>query len=227
MAGPDDSSVRLQDQGPLAAADVRVLMDAIAPLVDARVAAGAPHGRLGPAALRPDGAGARLVDVPESEESRVHSAPEVRDGAAPTARSEVYALATTTYTLLTGHPPNPYGFATVRRDRPDLGPGVDGVLLQATARTPDLRFASATAFAEALAEALDEPVAPSTIPVRDPVTRPAPAPQAPLAAAAEAPSAAPRSRPRFEVPEAALPIVFLLLVVLVAAGFMALFLSGS
>lgn len=223
MAGPGDSSVRLQDQGPLAAADVRFLMDAIAPLVDARVASGAPHGRLGPAALAVDGAGARLVEVPESDETAVHAAPEVRSGAAPTARSEVYSLATTTYTLLTGHPPNPYGFATVRRDRPDLGPGVDGVLLQATARTPDLRFATATAFAEALAEALDEPVAPSAIPVR----APAPAPQAQLAVAPEAPGGPPRVRPRFEVPEAALPIVFLLLMVLVAAGFMALFLSGS
>ena len=33
--------------------------------------------------------------------------------------------------------------------------------------------------------------------------------------------------PTSEIPEAALPIVFLLLVVLAAAGFMALFLSGS
>ena len=232
MAGQGDSRVGLQDRGPLAAADVRFLMGAIAPIVDARVGAGAPHGRISPAALQVVAGSAQLADAPETGEAEdggaeIYAAPEVRAGGAPTARSEVFSLASTTYTLLTGHPPNPYGFATVRRDRPDLGPEVDGVLLQATARTPELRYATASDFAAALTEALDQPVPLSSIPVRAPgpvaavqlAMPPAPVP---------APEAAPEAtRNRFEIPEAALPIVFLLLVVLAAAGFMALFLSGS
>lgn len=242
MAGQGDSRVGLQDRGPLAAADVRFLMGAIAPIVDARVGAGAPHGRISPASLQVETDGARLTDAADDEGARTYAAPEVRAGAAPTARSEVFSLASTTYTLLTGHPPNPYGFATVRRDRPDLGPEVDGVLLQATAQTPELRYASATDFAAALTEALDQPVPLSSIPVRTPApvaaTQPT-APPAPIPAAtpeairpaakpeAGRPAAKPEAgRTGFEIPEAALPIVFLLLVVLAAAGFMALFLSG-
>ncbi|MGZ9825362.1 hypothetical protein ACXYTP_00495 [Tsukamurella ocularis] len=226
MAGQGDSSVGLQVGGPLAADDVRFVMGAIAPIVDARVDAGAPHGAISPAALQVEPGTAQLVDSPADGDAEIYAAPEVREGAAPTARSEVFSLASTTYTLLTGHPPNPYGFATVRRDRPDLGPEVDGVLLQATARTPELRFASAADFADALAEALEQPVPPSSIPARVPApvtTMQLAAPPAPAPATA-APEA---ERRRFEVPEAALPIVFLLLVVLAAAGFMALFLSGS
>lgn len=268
MAGLGDSSVRLHDQGPLAADDVRFLMDSIAPIVDARVADGAPHGRISPAAVRVEDGVPRLVDDgdtdsggdgtgsaaedPADERAAIYAAPEVRAGGDATAHSEVYSLAGTTYTLLTGHPPNPYGFATVRRDRPDLGPEVDGVLLQATARTPALRFASATEFAEALAQAIDQPVPLSSIPVRTsaPVTSmrlatpaapassvpasvvdvagPEPAGErtdSPTATAVRATATRNDGR-RFEIPEAALPIIFLLLVILAAAGFMALFLGS-
>ncbi|MCS3780485.1 hypothetical protein [Tsukamurella ocularis] len=225
MAGQGDSSVELQDRGPLAAEDVRFLMAAIAPVIDARVDAGAPHGRISPAALQVQADDARLTDASDDEDAQTYAAPEVRAGAAPTARSEVFSLASTTYTLLTGHPPNPYGFATVRRDRPDLGPAVDGVLLQATARTPELRYPTAADFAAALTEALDRPVQPASTPVR------APAPDAAMQLATPptpSPATTPKpTRNRFEIPEAALPIVFLLLVVFAAAGFMALFLSGS
>ncbi len=227
MAGQGDSSVGLQDRGPLAADDVRFVMGAIAPVVDSRVDAGAPHGRISPATLVVEPGGARLAEVSDTEDVDTYAAPEVRAGDAPTARSEVFSLASTTYTLLTGHPPNPYGFATVRRDRPDLGPEVDGVLLQATARTPDLRFASAAEFAAALAEALEKPVPLSAIPVRAPAPVTAMQLAAPPAPVPAQPAAAQSTRGRFEIPEAALPIVFLLLVVLAAAGFMALFLSGS
>ncbi|NMD55550.1 MULTISPECIES: hypothetical protein [Tsukamurella] len=224
MTGHGDPSVRLRDRRPLAAADVGFLIGSIAPAVDARGRAGTPHGRISPAALSIDPAGnPQLIDVSDSDEAVIYAAPEIRDTGLITGQSEVYSLGNTTYTLLTGHPPNPYGFATVRRDRPDLGPGVDGVLLQATARSPELRFATATEFATALSEALDQPVHASTIPVRSP----APAPEPELVVPAPAARAAPDPRRRFELPEAALPIVFLLLIVLAAAGFMALFLSGS
>ncbi|TWS18624.1 hypothetical protein FK529_15040 [Tsukamurella asaccharolytica] len=62
---------------------------------------------------------------------------------------------------------------------------------------------------------------------------PAPPTPAPPASAAPATSVPPTPRPpaaarsRFAILEAALPFIFLLLVALVAAGFMALFLSGS
>ncbi|WP_336671665.1 hypothetical protein [Tsukamurella sp. USMM236] len=224
MTGPGDPSVRLHDRRPMAAADVGYLIGSIAPVIDDRGRAGAPHGRISPTALSVDSAGApRLIDVPDSDEALLYAAPEIHDTGLITGQSEVYSLGSTTYTLLTGHPPNPYGFATVRRDRPDLGPGVDGVLLQATARTPELRFATATAFAEALAEALEQPVHASAIPVRSP----APLPEPQLVVDVPAPPEPPAPSRPFEIPEAALPIVFLLLVVLAAAGFMALFLSGS
>ncbi|BDH56620.1 hypothetical protein [Tsukamurella sp. PLM1] len=134
----------------------------------------------------------------------------------------MFSLASTTYSLLTGHPPNPYGFATVRRARPDLLPQVDGVLARATARGAESRFASAAEYAAALTAALDA--------VEQPVPAPAlsaAAPAAPGRGPVQTAAPVNQRERRFEVPEAALPIVFLLLVVLVAAGFMALFLSGS
>ncbi|TWS22737.1 hypothetical protein FK268_18625 [Tsukamurella sputi] len=226
MTGPGDPSVRLHDRRPMAAADVGYLIGSIAPVIDARGRAGTPHGRISPAALSVDPAGnPQLIEVPDSDEAVVYAAPEIHETGLITGQSEVYSLGNTTYTLLTGHPPNPYGFATVRRDRPDLGPGVDGVLLQATARTPELRFATATEFAAALTEALEQPVQPSAIPVRSPA--PAPAPQLVVDTPVPVPTEQTTPGRRFEIPEAALPIVFLLLVVLAAAGFMALFLSGS
>ncbi|WP_133298571.1 hypothetical protein [Tsukamurella pulmonis] len=224
MAGLGDTTVRLRDRAPMAAADVGFLIGAIAPVVDGRGRAGTPHGRISPAALTVDAAGTpQLIDVPDSDEATAYAAPEIGETGLITGQSEVYSLGNITYTLLTGHPPNPYGFATVRRDRPDLGPDVDGVLLQATARAPELRFATATEFAAALSEALEQPVQPAPIPVRSP----GPVPEPQLSVPAPAPVVQPPPRRRFEIPEAALPIVFLLLIALAAAGFVALFLSGS
>lgn len=249
MSGNGDAAVRLSERGPLAAGEVRFLMNSVAPEVDARASAGAPHGRISPGALHFDPArGVRLAEPAASGEADGYAAPEVAAGSAPTARSEVFSLATTAYSLLTGHPPNPHGFATVRRSRPDLSPQVDGALLQATARSPELRFGSAAEFAVALSDALSDGRLPipqvsalspgqapppgrtsspahasgplQSWPGHPPAERPATVLPAPMAGAP-----APRAYRNPLIPDAALPFIFLALVVVAAAACIALFLA--
>lgn len=236
MSSHGDASVRPPEQGQLPAGRVGFLIGSTAPELDARAAAGRPYGRLSPAALQIgiDGS-VHLAAAPSAVDADAHAAPEVLGGAEPTARSEVFSLASTSYTLLTGHPPNPYGFATVRRARPDLDPRVDGVLAQATARGPEFRFPTVTAFAEALEAALGVPAEP----IRAAETGAAPAPDAaptgpsalaqpvdPSPAAGPRPTNPPAQRAgsRFEVSEAALTIALLFLVILIGAGCLSLFL---
>ncbi|WP_040768177.1 hypothetical protein [Tsukamurella sp. 1534] len=219
--GRRDGVARERESGPLTAGQVVFLMNSVAPDVDAWAAAGAPHGRISPEALRIEADGrARLTGTPSVAEAEAHAAPEILAGAPSTIRSEVFSLASTTYTLLTGHPPNPYGFATVRRARPDLGPEVDGVIAQATARGPEFRFPSAVAFSDALGWALDSPavpIAPGDHTPAEPVRS--------AASAAGAAATRPREVKQF-IPDAALPWIFLVLVVLAAWGFFALILPG-
>ncbi|MET9325670.1 hypothetical protein [Tsukamurella sp. NPDC003166] len=242
MSSHGDASVRPPEQGQLTAGQVRFLVGSVAPEVDVRAAAGRPYGRLSPTALQVGTDGSvHLAASPSAVDADAHAAPEVLGGAEPTVRSEVFSLASTSYSLLTGHPPNPYGFATVRRARPDLDPRVDGVLAQATARGPEFRFPTVTAFADALGAALGV----SAEPLR-PVPPPGSTGQwaaipAPFAAAGPAPSPAysPPSGPMptpappaptgnrftgFEVSETALSIALLFLVILVGAGCLSLFL---
>lgn len=217
MSSHGDAPVHVPQQGQLPAGQVRFLVGSIAPEIDGRAAAGTPYGRLSPASLQVGTDGSvRIADAPRSVESDAHAAPEVLGGAPPTVRSEVFSLASTTYTLLTGHPPNPYGFATVRRARPDLDPRVDGVLAQATARGPEFRFATATAFAEALGVALGTPVEP--IPPTVPASAPAAADRPVIA-----PAPAQQSGNRFEMSETALAFTLIVLVAIVGMLCLAMF----
>ena len=171
MTEAEDFATRIRVTGPLAANQVAHVVAAVATEVDERAAAGAPHGRLSPAAisLRPDGRvvlvdPASLGSVPDTG---AHAAPEIFGGATPDARSEVFSLASTAYTLLTGTTPNSFGIANARLARPDLGPGLESVLTRATSRDPAFRFQSAGDFARALAGAL-APVAGGEPPSRAP-----------------------------------------------------------
>lgn len=154
----DDFARRIRASGPLAANQVAHVVSAVAGEVDRRTTAGHPHGRLSPAAvaLTSDGS-VVLVDpatLDGSPHTGAHAAPEIFGGAAPDARSEVFSLASTAYTLLTGTTPNSFRIANTRQARPDLGPGLEAVLTRATSRDPAFRFQSAADFARALAEAL-------------------------------------------------------------------------
>ncbi|TWS22736.1 hypothetical protein FK268_18620 [Tsukamurella sputi] len=154
----DDFATRIRETGPLAADQVAHVVSAVADEVDRRAAEGRPHGRLSPAgiALTPDGR-VVLVDptsLDGSADTGAHAAPEIFGGAAPDVRSEVFSLASTAHTLLTGTAPNSYRIANTRQARPDLGPGIEAVLTRATSRDAAFRFQSASDFARALADAL-------------------------------------------------------------------------
>ncbi|WEL94511.1 hypothetical protein P1N98_06405 [Tsukamurella tyrosinosolvens] len=181
MTDGDDLATRVRTSGRLPADEVAHVVSAAADEVDQRVADGRPHGRLSPAAILqlPDGRialadPATLSHVPDTG---AHAAPEIFAGAPPDARSEVFSLSSTAYTLLTGEAPNSFGIANARRARPDLGPGLEAALTRATSRDPAFRFQSAAGFAAALAEAL------------------APTPEAPAAAPQSLPTRPPRRIP--------------------------------
>ncbi|CAM3897966.1 hypothetical protein ACXYTP_00490 [Tsukamurella ocularis] len=158
MTDGDDLATRVRATGPLAASEVARIVAAAADEVDRRVAGGHPHGRLSPAAIvqLPDGriALADPAALSHISDTGAHAAPEIFAGALPDARSEVFSLASTAYTLLTGTAPNSFGIANARRARPDLGPGLEAALTRATSRDPAFRFQSAADFAGDLAAAL-------------------------------------------------------------------------
>jgi serine/threonine-protein kinase PknK len=94
----------------------------------------------------------------------VHAAPEILEGGEPTASTDVYALASTIYTMLTGSPPfaGPPGEGMLAQllrittsdlptiARADVPPSLIALLRQATAKRPEQRPASAAAFGESL-----------------------------------------------------------------------------
>ncbi len=68
-----------------------------------------------------------------------YSSPAVREGAAPDAQDDVYALGALIYYMLTGHPAAPSGGMMPSRRNPALGAFqgyLDGIVLQATAPDP-------------------------------------------------------------------------------------------
>lgn len=115
------------------------------------------HGAIIPTLLRVDEAGhVRLAGVglvaPLVASGAVdpsYVAPEVRKGAAPTARSDVYSLGAMLYELCTGKPPNPAIAAT------SLVPGLpttfDIIIENCLADSPNDRFESVTEMKGALA----------------------------------------------------------------------------
>jgi serine/threonine protein kinase len=94
----------------------------------------------------------------------IHAAPELLEGADPTARTDVYALGSTLYTLLAGVAPfgGPPGEGMLSQllriattdvpslTRPDMPPGLSDLLKASMAKRPEDRIESAGAFGEAL-----------------------------------------------------------------------------
>lgn len=68
-------------------------------------------------------------------------APEVKGGAVPDARSDIFGLGAILYELLTGRSPAE-GFVPPSQAHPDASPEIDAVLLRCLAAVPEGRFAS-------------------------------------------------------------------------------------
>lgn len=86
-----------------------------------------------------------------------HLAPEQAAGAEPDARTDVYAVASLLFELLTSEPPR--GRTSARALRPDVPRALDRTLARALDRDPERRFPGARAFASALARSVEtEPV---------------------------------------------------------------------
>jgi serine/threonine protein kinase len=97
-----------------------------------------------------------------------YSAPEQIEGRPVDGRADQYSLACAAFELLCGEAPFPRDHVTaviwahmserapmLTSRRPDLPPGVDGVLARALAKAPGDRYASCREFADALRETLD------------------------------------------------------------------------
>lgn len=80
-----------------------------------------------------------------------YGAPEQFDAAGVVdARTDIYGLGATLYTLLTGtHPPED-GFEPIRDINPDLSPGLERIIMQATQHDPADRFQDCAQMAYAL-----------------------------------------------------------------------------
>jgi serine/threonine-protein kinase len=82
-----------------------------------------------------------------------HLAPEQAAGAEPDARTDVYAMASLLFELLTGEPAR--GRIFPRTVRPDVPRALDRVLARALDPDPERRFPDARAFAGALARSVE------------------------------------------------------------------------
>ncbi len=122
-----------------------------------------------------------------------YCAPEQIEGKPVDARTDVYALGCVLFHTLSGQPPYPNdsevaiihahllepppALSTVR---PDLPPALDGVIVTAIAKYPDVRYPTCTALSRALREALQAGrQAPATTPRTEPQPTLAAAPQPP------------------------------------------------
>lgn len=82
----------------------------------------------------------RLLQVTERSSPTALTPPEVAQGGAPDARSDVYAVAALIYLLLTGRAPVPGRPAHVAQQHPAIPPGLDEILTKALAAKPDDRY---------------------------------------------------------------------------------------
>ena len=83
-------------------------------------------------------------------------APEQAAGAEPDARTDVFAVASLLFELLTSEPPR--GRTCARTVRPDVPRALDRVLARALDPDPERRFPDARAFADALARSVETEV---------------------------------------------------------------------
>lgn len=84
----------------------------------------------------------RLLQVTERPTPTALTPPEVAQGGAPDARSDVYAVAALIHLLLTGRPPVPGRPTHVTHQHPAIPPTLDEILTKALAINPDDRYQS-------------------------------------------------------------------------------------
>nr|WP_285700603.1 serine/threonine-protein kinase [Actinomadura sp. NBRC 104412] len=170
----------LAARGPLPVDEVVQMGTAVVAALTAAHTAGQLHGAVTPGNILRGEAGALLADFPvcrapeelsDALGVRVirHLAPEILEGSAPSPASDIYALASTMWTLLAGYSPfaDPGGAEPdvviyrerVLRDpaprirRGDVPDAFQNVLSRAMARDPDRRFGDGEEFALALSAA--------------------------------------------------------------------------
>jgi serine/threonine protein kinase len=194
MTNPDRSYADLMSTaGPIDVDEVIRVGIAIAAALQATHVAGRLHGRLTPAGIVRGPAGPALSDegyAMAGEPASIavaafmpYASPEVLLGDAQDARSDIYSLAATMWTMLAGHPP----FA-VAGGEPDLDDHRERVLREpapsvpvadvpgwlrtslrrAMARQPEDRYPTAGAFADALRSHSNQPWAPLPAPAPAP-----------------------------------------------------------
>jgi eukaryotic-like serine/threonine-protein kinase len=101
---------------------------------------------------RPDEDVRSLSELGLAQGSFDYCSPEQRFGLPLDARSDLFALATIAYEMLTGRQPGRV-YVPVARRNPRLPRKLDAVLSQGLARNPEERFASVEAFRRALTDA--------------------------------------------------------------------------
>ncbi len=209
---------RLDREGPLPAADVRELGITLADALEHAHQGGVLHLDLKPENILMSRFGTpKIVDFgiaalvhEESSTAAIRATPsfadpEVLEGRHGTVRSDVYGLAATLFTLLSGAPPYSEGsgglYQIMRRvaldpvptvERVDVPRGFADVLHRAMAKDPNQRPASMAEFAAELRAVGDEPVT---------QRRPGRAPVVPPTVPAPVPRAAPPVVPPVVVPE--------------------------
>jgi len=189
--GPSLRSVLAERTEPLSPQEAVPLIAAVAEALDHAHRRGVVHrdvkpsnillrgGRLDDPVLTDFGV-ARMVEATVSTASGTvlgtptYMAPEQGQGEPGDARSDIYALGVVLYELLLGQPPfaaeSPYALIlrhihtpppAPRAIRPDLPRSLEAAVMQALAKEPAARYASAAEFADALRQSLEEPVRPA------------------------------------------------------------------
>jgi serine/threonine protein kinase len=157
---------RLATNGPLPANEVVFVGATIAEALAAAHSAGILHRDIKPGNILISDQGepvltdfgiAALVSPAGAVDAltRTHTAPEVLSGQPPTARSDIYALGSTLYTLLAGAPPSGSELESQPREAPplartDLPPGLEPLLHRTLSVDPALRPTAASELAAEL-----------------------------------------------------------------------------
>ncbi|MCA9634805.1 MAG: serine/threonine protein kinase [Myxococcales bacterium] len=180
---------RLTRVGPLSGAELRPLLAQLCDGLQAAHAAGVIHRDLKPANILIDRQGqVKLIDFGIARMAHTdgmtatgmvigtaeYMAPEQIRGGAVDARTDLYALGVIIYEALTGRPPfsgeTPIavGLAHVtepvpapRTIRADVSPAWEALILRALAKSPTMRFQSASELRSALPIGADDPTQPS------------------------------------------------------------------